>query len=134
MTTKRKASKTINIFLWIAQGFLALTMIWGGFMKIFLPEVLPFAWVKENANLVLFTGMIDLLTGIGIVLPSLLRIQTKVTVLAAYGIVSLMIAAMIFHIARGEVKDIGFNVFLLATAVFVAWGRKRDPDSQILTG
>lgn len=117
--------KTFNIILWIAQGLLALTFVWAGFMKIFKPEYLPFAWVKDNANLVLFTGVIDLLAGIGIVLPTLLRIKTKLTIFAAYGIVALMIAASIFHISRGETEDIGFNIFMFLIAIFVVWGRQK---------
>ena len=95
-------------------------------MKIFEPEHLPFAWVKDHTDLVLFTGIIDLMAGIGIVLPALLRFKTRLTVLAAYGIVVLMIAASIFHISRGEAKDIGFNVFMLLVAILVAWGRGKS--------
>jgi hypothetical protein len=101
MRTKQKVSKTVSIILWSAQGILAVTMIWAGFMKIFIPEGLPFAWVKDHGNLVLLTGVIDLLAGI------------------------LMTAASFFHISRGEAKDIGFNIFMLILAVFVAWGRQR---------
>lgn len=125
MTAEQKTSKTFNIILWIAQGLLALTFVWAGFMKIFKPEDLPFFWVKDNANLVLFTGIIDLLAGIGIVLPTLLRIKTTLTIFAAYGIIALMISASIFHISRGETKDIGFNIFMLLIAIFVAWGRQK---------
>lgn len=94
-------------------------------MKLSSHGDLPFVWVKDNANLVLLTGVVDLLAGIGIVLPSLLRIKTRVTIFAAYGIVVLMIAAVIFHIARGEAGDIGFNVFMALIAIFVAWGRQK---------
>lgn len=125
MTTEQKTSKTMNIILWIAQGLLALTFVWTGSMKIFKPADLPFPWVKDNANLVLLTGLVDLLAGIGIVLPAILRIKTKLTIFAAYGIIVLMIAASIFHISRGEAKDIGFNVFMLLLAMFVAWGRQK---------
>ncbi|SRR5690606_8451611 len=125
MTVERKTPKTFNIILWIAQGLLALTFVWAGFMKIFKPEDLPFAWVKGNANLVLFTGVFDLLAGIGIMFPTLLRVKTKLTIFAAYGIIVLMIAASIFHISRGEAKDIGFNIFMLLIAIFVAWGRQK---------
>ena len=125
MPAKQKASKTINVILWIAQGFLALTLFSAGFMKIFTPEGLPFTWIKDNANLVLFTGVIDLLAGIGIILPSILRVKTELTIFTAYGIAILMIAAIIFHISRGEAKDIGFNLFMLFIAVFVGWGRSK---------
>ncbi len=124
MTSEQRTSKTMNIILWITQGLLSATFIWAGFMKIFKPEDLPFPWVKDNASLVLITGIVDLLGGLGIVLPTLLRIQPKLTIFAAYGIIVLMTAASAFHISRGEAKDIGFNIFMASLAVFVAWGRQ----------
>lgn len=125
MTTERKASKAMNVILWVAQVILALTFIWAGYMKIFQPAQLPFPWVKDHPGLVLITGVADLLGGIGIVLPALLRIRPGLTVYAAYGIIALMIAASIFHISRGEAKDIGFNVFMAGLGVLVAWGRQK---------
>jgi uncharacterized membrane protein YphA (DoxX/SURF4 family) len=124
MPESQKSSKTLNILLWIAQAIIALTFLWAGFMKIINPEELPFPWVKDNSTLVLFTGIIDLLAGVGIILPTLLRTKPQLPIYAAYGIIALMIAAIIFHISRGEAKDIGFNVFMVLLAVFVAWGRK----------
>jgi DoxX-like family len=58
------------------------------------------------------------------VLPALLHIQPKLTILAAYGIIVLMTAASAFHISRGEAKDIGFNIFMALLAALVAWGRQ----------
>ncbi|MFD2037507.1 DoxX family protein [Belliella marina] len=124
MTAILKTSKTLNIILWIAQGLLALTFLWAGFMKIFQPEELPFPWIKDNLGLVLATGLVDLLAGVGIVFPALLRIQPKLTIYAAYGILTLMIAASIFHVSRGEASDIGFNIIMALLAVLVAWGRQ----------
>ena len=125
MTSEQKTSKTMNTILWIAQGLIAITFIWSGVMKIFQPEGLPFPWIKDNATLALITGIVDLLAGIGIVFPALLRIQPKLTIYAAYGTMVLMIAASIFHISRGEAKDIGFNIFMALIAVFIAWGRQK---------
>lgn len=116
----------MNIILWIGQGLLAATFIWAGFMKIFQPEKLPFPWVKDNINLVSFTGIVDLLGGIGIVLPALIRIKPKLTIYAAYGIVVLMTAASIFHISRGEAKDTGFNISMAIIAIFIVWGRRKE--------
>lgn len=125
MPAEPQTSKTMNIILWIAQTLLAVTFIWAGFMKIAKPEDLPFPWVKDHTNLVLITGIVDLLGGLGIVLPALLRIQPQLTIFAAYGIIVLMIVASVFHISRGEAKDIGFNIFIALLAVFVAWGRQK---------
>ncbi len=116
----------MNILIWVTQGILAVTFIWAGAMKLFKPEDLPFPWVKDHPDLVVLTGVVDLLGGLGIVLPAMLRIQPRLTVFAAYGIIALMTLATIFHISRGEAKDIGFNIFMLSLAVFVAWGRPRS--------
>lgn len=125
MSAQRRISKAMNILIWVAQGILAITFIWAGSMKLFKPEGLPFPWVKDHPGLVVITGMVDLLGGLGIVLPAMLRIQPRLTLFAAYGIIALMTLATIFHISRGEAKDIGFNIFMLLLAAFVAWGRTR---------
>ena len=114
----------MNIFLWIAQVIVAVLFIWSGSVKLFHPEQLPWPWIKQNPGLVKFTGVLDVLAGIGLILPALLRIQPKLTVYAAYGTIGLMIAAGIFHVARGEAAQIGFNIFIAVMAAFIAWGRQ----------
>jgi hypothetical protein len=122
---KNKNSKWWNTFLWLAQVLLAITFMWAGAMKLFKPADLPWQWIKENPNLVKVTGIIDLLAGVGLVLPALLRIQPTLTIYASYGIITLMIGASMFHIVRGETAQIGFNIFVALTAVFIAWGRQK---------
>lgn len=117
-------SKIYNVLLWIAQAFVSVVFLWAGFMKLARPEELPFVWAAENPGLVLITGIVDLLAGIGILFPALLRIQPKLTVYAAYGTIVLMIVAIVFHVLRGEVADIGFNILMLFLAGCIAWGRQ----------
>lgn len=119
-------SKPWHIALWVAQGLLATTLVWAAAMKLFQsPEALAamWPWTADNPALVKFTGVVDLLAGLGLVLPGLLRTATRVTVWAALGTVALMVAASIFHIGRGEAGDIGFNVFVALLAAGIAWGR-----------
>lgn len=127
MTTTAK-SKGLNIALWVGQGLISLTLIWAGYAKLFQPieetaKMLP--WALDNPGLLKFTGIIDLLGGIAIVLPAALKIQPKLTVFAAYGTIALMIAASVFHISRGEASLIGMNIFFLVLAGFIAWGRTK---------
>ena len=123
--TNQKKSKALNIILWVFQGLLAATFLWAGGMKLFAPSELPWPWIKQNPHLVTVSGFIDLLAGLGLILPSLLRIQPNLTIYTAYGTIALMIAASIFHIIRGEGNQIGFNIFILFSAVFIAWGRQK---------
>lgn len=123
--TEEKTSKTMNIILWIVQVLLAATFIWAGAMKLFQADELPWLWTKEHPQLVTIAGIFDLLAGVGLVLPGLLGILPKLTVYAAYGTIALMVAASVFHIMRGEGNQIGFNIFILVSAVFIAWGREK---------
>jgi hypothetical protein len=128
MTNIEKKSRILNVTLWIAQSLIALTLIWAAYAKLLQPieetaKMLP--WAAENPGLLKFTGLIDLFGALGIILPAALKIQPKLTVFAAYGIIALMILASVFHISRGESSLIGMNIFFLLLAVFVAWGRKK---------
>jgi uncharacterized membrane protein YphA (DoxX/SURF4 family) len=123
------SSKVLNITLWIAQILLALTLIWAASMKLFQPiEKLAAMWPwagQVPPSLVKCTGMVDLLGGLGLILPALLRIKPKLTPIAALGIIALMICASVFHISRGEGAMIGPNIVFALIAIFIAWGRFR---------
>lgn len=129
MANSAKPSKVLNIILWVAQILLATSLLYGGTMKLFQPIdklAAMWPWTGEvSMALVKFTGIVDLLGALGVILPTLLRIKPRLTAIAAIGVVILMICASIFHISRGEAAQIGFNVFLGIVAAFVAWGRWR---------
>ena len=120
--------KLLGALLWLAQSTLAFFLLWGAYMKLGMPlaEAAKMApWVAELPALTTFTGVVDLLGGLGIVLPALLRIQPRLSVLAALGIIALQILAMGFHLVRGEAMVLPMNLVLLALAAFVLWGRTR---------
>lgn len=122
---KLTKSKAMNIMLWIAQALLSLTFIWAGSIKLLgMAEMWP--WTVETPSLAKITGVLDILVGFGLILPSLLRTVPQLTVYAAYGTIVLMISASAFHISRGEGSQIGINIFFLATAAFIAWGRQKE--------
>jgi len=112
-------SKTLNILLWIAQVLLAVSFIWAAYMKLFQPEQTAEMWPwagQVSSALLIFTGIVDLSGGIGLLIPKLTRI-------AAICIIILMICASIFHIMRGEASVIGANIVFVLLAGFIAWGR-----------
>lgn len=118
----------MKIALWIAQILLAVTLVWAAYTKLFTPTdelAAMWPWTADNPGLVKITGVFDLLGGLGLVFPVLLNIQPRLTVYAAYGVIVLMIAAIIFHISRGEVSNTGFNFVVIALAGFIAWGRSK---------
>jgi len=127
--TDQKNNKVINIALWAVQVLLGLMFLMAGAMKASQPietmaESLP--WVTDvSAGLVRFIGVSELLGGLGLLLPSLLRIKPFLTVWAAIGLAAVMIFAAIFHGSRGEFSAIGMNVVMAAMFVFIAWGRSK---------
>ena len=123
-----KENNVMTIILWIAQLLLAGSFIWASYVKLFMPAddlAAMWPWTAEHMLLVKITGAIDLIAGIGLILPAWLRIRPDLTIYAAYGVILLMIAASIFHIARGEASLIGINIFFAALAAFIAWGNVR---------
>lgn len=124
--TTIKSSRALNIVVWILQGLLAVTLIGGGLFKLIQPiEELAkmWPWTAETGCLVHKTAIIDILIGMGLILPSALRIYPRLSVYSAFGLVLLMVSACIFHVMRGEGSEIGFNVFLGILALFVGWAR-----------
>jgi hypothetical protein len=127
----RKSSKLLHIALWITQVLLSVLLIWAAYMKLFqTAEALSamWPWTRQVPPVVVkLTGLVDLLAGLGLVLPALLNIRPALTYFAAVGVVLLMVCAMAFHLSRGEspVFNIVFGVF----AVFVAWGRRQPATS-----
>jgi hypothetical protein len=71
------------------------------------------------------TGILDVAGGIGVLLPAVTRIEPRLTVLAALGCTLLQIAAIIFHLSRGEAAAVPLNFVLLALSMFILWGRAR---------
>jgi uncharacterized membrane protein YphA (DoxX/SURF4 family) len=128
----QQVSKGWNITLWVLQVVLAASFVWAASMKLFSPiDKLSAMWpwtAQVSLALLHFTGIIDLAAGLGLVLPALLRIQPKLTPIAAVATVVLMVCATIFHVSRGEASVIGANIFFAVDAAIIAWGRfKKAP-------
>jgi len=116
----------MNIFLWILQVVLGLYFLAIGIMHFVIPPGLPaqMAWMYElTPTLHYISGAAEILGGLGMILPAVTRIQTRLVPLAALGLSLVMLLAIIYHAARGEYQNIAFNVFLMAATAFVAYGR-----------
>ena len=109
--------RALHIALWVAQVLLAGMFLMTGFMKLTQPvDALAgqMPWVAAvPAALVRFIGAAELAGALGLILPSLTRIQPRLTVLAALGLVVVMVLASAMHLV------------LAAVAAFIAWGRSK---------
>lgn len=125
----KKTSKAMHISLWGVQVLLAAMFLMSGIMKATMPieklsEMLPWA-TSVPEGLVKFIGVSELLGGLGLIFPSLLRIKPMLTVWAGIGLAAIMLLAIPFHISRGETPMIGMNAIFMLLALFVAWGRSK---------
>jgi uncharacterized membrane protein YphA (DoxX/SURF4 family) len=114
----------MNIALWIVQVLLAAAFLLAGAMKAFRPidSLAPnMGWVKVvTPLLVRLIGVAELLGGI---VPALTGIDPWLTPLAAAALALVMVLALIFHIARGEMNRLAPSGILGILAAFAAYGR-----------
>ena len=120
------ARRGLHITLWVVQWLLGISLVVAGVFKLALPfdeAVQTFPWAEDVPLLFTVTSVFDVLGGLGVLLPSLTRILPRVSVLAAFGVVLLMLSAVVFYISRGEASEIVPNLVLAALAAVIAWGR-----------
>lgn len=114
--------KPITYVLWILQVLLAALFIFGGAMKLIMPyEQMTQGPVVFSEFFLRFIGVAELLGGLGLILPSLLRIKPILTPLAAAGLVIIMIGATVTSLELGAMALIPLVTGLLLA--FVAYGR-----------
>lgn len=115
--------------LWGVQVLLAVLFGMAGVMKTTtpIPELAQaMGWPGDiPAALVRFIGVSEFAAAVGLILPAATRIAPVLTPLAGAGLVVVMALAAVFHVVRGELQALPFNVALGALAAFVAWGRLR---------
>lgn len=117
----------MKIFTWIIQILLSVMFIMAGFMKSGTPmEVLAanMPWVNDfSAATVRFIGLMEIIGGLGLLLPSLLRIKPLLTPLAGVGLAIIMLFALIYHIGKGEFAALPVNIIMGGLSLFIAWAR-----------
>jgi DoxX-like family len=122
----------MNIVLWTVQVLLGVFFSFTGFGKILcinqavwnmmLPRVPWFSAVGHA--MFVFVGLCEFLGGVGLILPAISGVKSKLTPLAAFGLTLVMIFAAIFHVVRGEYQFfLPINLVLAAGAAFIAYGR-----------
>jgi uncharacterized membrane protein YphA (DoxX/SURF4 family) len=117
----------MNILLWIIQILLGLLFVFSGSMKFVMsvqdmnaqgPVVLPGIFLH-------FIGVCEILGGLGLILPSALRIEPRLTPLAAAGLAIITAGATVITL-MGPMKGMVVIPFVTCLlCIFVAWGRWR---------
>jgi len=117
----------MNMALWIAQALLAAIFLFAGGMKLVVPieEMTKQMPIPLSGWFLRFTGIVEVLGAIGVILPWLLRIRPALTPLAAAGLVIVMIGATVYTLAAGDFASAPIPLVVGILAAFVAYGRRR---------
>ena len=115
----------MNVALWIIQGLLAALFVFSGGMKLVLPIEKMQDPVALPGLFLRFIGVCELLGGIGLILPSLLRIRPGLTPLAAAGLVVIMIGAVVITVIYMGVASALIPLLVGILAAFITYGRSQ---------
>jgi putative oxidoreductase len=108
------SSRALRVGLWVVQSLLAAAFLMAGGMP----------WISgAMGTFVRWIGAAEVAGALGLILPSATRIQPRLTVLAAGGLVLLMLGAAATHVARGEFGALAAPLVLAALSALVTWGR-----------
>ncbi len=119
----------MNPALWIVQGLLAAAFTASGCMKVFAYEKYK-AMTEKNGptdlghGLVTFIGLAEIAGAVGIVLPMATNVAPWLSPMAAIGLATVMLLAVVFHIRRHETPTP--PAVLLLLTLFVAVGRSAN--------
>jgi putative oxidoreductase len=123
----RKSGTGVHVLLWVIQIVLILLFAFTGFMKSFMPiaelaEQMP--WVSEvPAWMVRIPGVAELIGSLGLLLPTVLRKKPGMSIVAAFGLMMVMIIATAFHYTREEYILMIVPIALILLCSFLAVGR-----------
>jgi hypothetical protein len=118
----------MNRALWIVQGLLSALFLFAGTVKLMMPLDEMAEMTGLPAALIAFVAVAEVLGGLGLILPGLLRIRTDLAPLAAAGLVIIMIGATVLTAAGvggGDPISALFPGVTGLLAAFVAYGRSQ---------
>lgn len=117
----------MNIALWIVAGVFGFGYVAGGIVKLTMPYeryAAKLGWPQDfTPGNVRFMGVVEVLGGIGLVLPGLVDVAPVLVPVAASCMALYMAGAITERIRRGEYKELLGDLLFLAAMVFIAWGR-----------
>ncbi len=117
--------------LWIIQILLGLLFLFAGGSKLVMSIETMQELARQSGQsplpgmLLRFLGVAEFLGGLGLILPSLLRIKPALTPLAAVGVLIIMIGATVITMTSGGLAAGVFPLIVCVLLTFVAYGRWR---------
>ena len=124
------SSKPVRVALWTLQGLLATLFLFTGGMKLVLPVAALTRDIPLSGGFIRFIGVLEVLGGLGLVLPGLLHFRPALTPLAALGLVLVMSGAFGVSLVTGHADTAAIPVVvgvLLAVVAVVRGLSLRTP-------
>jgi len=125
----------MNILLWVIQILLALVFLFSGGMKLVMSveamqKMSPPNSIMMPGWFIKFIGVCEVLGALGLILPGLLRRQQYLTVLAATGLLIIMIGAVVVTVMGPGGPGVIFPLVIGLLCAFVAYGRRGSTDRR----
>jgi hypothetical protein len=117
-------SSIVNVALWVLQILVGLFFILAsGLPKLVVPiEMLPMP-IPIPTPLFMTIGVLEILGGLGLILPAVTKIKTGLVPLAAAGLVLVCIGGAAYQMAAGEPGNMVFALALGLLCAFIGYGR-----------
>lgn len=117
----------MNVALWIVASVLAFGFTAGAIFKLTWSHeryAAKLHWPADfTAGQLKFIGVVELLGGLGLVLPGLVEDVRVLVPIAASGMALYMAGAVTERVRRREPKEMVGDLLFVAALLFVAWGR-----------
>jgi uncharacterized membrane protein YphA (DoxX/SURF4 family) len=126
VVTTREENR-MNVALWAVAGLLAVAYVAGGGLKVVMSKQRiaasgpAAAWVEDfRPGSVKAIGVLEVLGGLGLVLPPLVGVAPDLVPLAALGLAMIMVGAAATRLTRREYRLMAVDLTYLALIAFVA--------------
>jgi hypothetical protein len=120
---------TLQFWVWVASAILFALYGAAGVAKSSqpIPDLTKMlGWPGDvPPGLVRFIGVAEIAGALGLILPVLTGILVWLTPLAALGLSTIQVLAIVVHVRRGDIaKALPLNLVLLALSFFVLWAHR----------
>ncbi len=120
-----RSRRWTNVALWALQIVLSLMFLFAGGSKLVMSSATLASQSPLSIPFLRFVGVLEVLGGLGLVLPGVLHLRPWLTPLAAAGLVIIMSGAVGATMAMGKNAEALFPVFVGLMLAIVVVGRGR---------
>ena len=117
--------KKTAVVLWVVQALLAALFLFAGAMKLATPAQKLTEQAHMSGAFLKLIGVFEVLGALGLILPGLLKKRPELTVLAAVGLVILMVGAVVVTVMQGGGATVAIPAVTGVLCAAVAYGRTR---------